>query len=108
MDVEQASGKLSLPPPPPPMLPRPVSNDERGKLLTIIFLQMYIQMPLIKTALMVISNASNMIYILQANEYGNFPLLFLQYPVDLSIHCFIMEHASGQAVRHTFQIWLLF
>ena len=44
MDVEQASGKLSLPPPPPPMLPRPVSNDERGKLLTIRFLQTYIQM----------------------------------------------------------------
>ena len=34
MDVEQGSVKLPLPPPPPPMLSRPVSNDERGKIVT--------------------------------------------------------------------------
>ena len=34
MDVDQGSGKLPIPPPPPPpMLPRPMSNDERGKYL---------------------------------------------------------------------------
>ena len=32
MDVDQGSVKLPVPPPPPPpMLPRPISNDERGK-----------------------------------------------------------------------------
>ena len=34
MDVDQGSGKLPIPPPPPPpMLPRPMSNDERGSFL---------------------------------------------------------------------------
>ena len=33
MDIDQGSGKLPIPPPPPPpMLPRPMSNDERGKI----------------------------------------------------------------------------
>ena len=35
MDVDQGSGKLPIPPPPPPpMLPRPMSNDERGIFLS--------------------------------------------------------------------------